>query len=129
MVFRRTGMFTRGPRGARQKREGAWVGNIAQNQLVGTTPVLRVLWTPATTAEYLTAGHITHQVTHMYIGFRPGSVATAGVMAWAVKVYDTDAVGSVPGALIIDPLDPNGLYQEYLDWGMMTFSPNAGSRS
>jgi len=119
--------FSPGRRFQRVKREGAWVGNIALSQLVGTTPVLRELWSPGATQGYLTAGHVTHQVSHVYLGLRPGSIAAAGVFAWGVKVYDTDATGSIPGALVLDPLDPNSLDQEYLDWGFATFSPNTAN--
>jgi len=110
--------FTRAP-----KREGAWVGNVATAQLVGTTPVLRELWGVQQTVSYLNGGHVTHQVTHLTIGFRPGSIASYGCLFWGVKVYDTDVTGNVVSAAVIDPSSPLGLDQEYLDWGFRTFAP------
>jgi len=106
------------------KREGAWVGNLAQGASLGQTVVYREIWGPPDTKTYLTAGHITHQVTHLTLAV-PNANGVAGTLFWGVKVYDTDATQVVPGALFLDPSDPATLDQEWMDWGFRFVQPSA----
>jgi len=119
MALLRVGRRTRAP-----KREGAWVGNIALEQDIGQTVQLRTLWSPQETSTYLTAGHLTHQVTYLTLAL--GGVPNAlqgGTLFWGVKVYDTDVTGLVVPAAILDPSDPFSMQHEWMDWGMRRFQP------
>lgn len=120
-------------RSSRGTTWGAWTGrtDLAQS-LTGGVASAFIIWNGVDSSTLNAPGKLTHQVTYLHMGLRPGSYAAAGVLGWYLYVFTTDETGAVPAAAIFDPLDvgPDVHEKALLDMGLRTVAPtsaNAGS--